>query len=217
MASGNRVTASPLDRSLETGKFVSIDAKQSGIPFRHQWRKNTPTGFLEDSSMAGGAVALGDYDNDGLTDLLFTSPNGSFLYQNLGSFRFKPISLQTGEQVDHWGTGATFVDINNDGHLDIYICCLHLSPNLLYINQGDGTFVESAKAFGLDYKGASKSMIFNDIDLDGDLDAYLLTDRHIQNSIKSYEWIELVDSTIIVPKGYQGYGIIQISNQFFFL
>jgi len=159
--------------------------------------------------MAGGAVALGDYDNDGLTDLLLTSPNGSFLYQNLGSFRFKPVPLQTGEQVGHWGTGATFVDINNDGHLDIYICCQYLLPNLLYINQGDGTFVESAKAFGLDYQGTSTSMIFNDIDLDGDLDAYLLTNIYIRTIVKGWELIELVDSTVIVPKTIQGFGIIQ--------
>ncbi len=54
-----------------------------------------------------------------------------------------------GDAAKIWKFGATFADVNNDGLLDIYVCRYN-APNLLYINQGDGTFKEMAKAYGLD-------------------------------------------------------------------
>ena len=70
--------------------------------------------------------------------------------------------------------GATFVDIDNDGDLDLYVCGYDC-PNQLYVNRGDGTFVERAAEFGLAFQGASVIMSFMDYDRDGDLDGYLLT------------------------------------------
>ena len=67
-----------------------------------------------------------------------------------------------------WSTGVSFIDINNDGWLDLYVCGFDC-PNKLYIND-KGTFIESAKEYGLDYKGASVSMSFSDFDRDGDVD-----------------------------------------------
>jgi len=52
-----------------------------------------------------------------------------------------------GDAARIWKFGATFVDVNNDGLLDIYVCRFD-APNLLYINQGDGTFKEMAHAYG---------------------------------------------------------------------
>jgi len=68
--------------------------------------------------------------------------------------------------------GATFVDINNNGRLDIYVCRFN-APNLLYINQGDGTFKEMAHAYGLDVKDSSVMAAFCDYDRDGWLDVYI--------------------------------------------
>jgi hypothetical protein len=73
-----------------------------------------------------------------------------------------------------WKQGVTFVDVNNDGLLDIYVCRFN-APNLLYINQGDGTFKEMAHAYGLDVKDACVMAAFCDYDRDGWLDVYIST------------------------------------------
>ena len=102
--------------------------------------------------------------------------DGGRLYRNLGGFQFYDATEEAGILSDGmWSTGVSFIDINNDGWLDLYVCGFDC-PNKLYIND-KGTFIESAKEYGLDYKGASVSMSFSDFDRDGDIDAYLLTNR----------------------------------------
>ena len=66
------------------------------------------------------------------------------------------------------------VDIDGDGDLDIYVCNYE-APNLLYVNDGNGKFVERAKAFGLAVDDASLMAAFCDYDLDGDLDCFVMT------------------------------------------
>src|SRR5688572_25713247 len=128
-----------------------------------------------------GGICTGDFDNDGLTDFYVTSPlGGNRLYRNLGDFRFDDVTESAGVlDTNLWGTGAAFVDINNDGLLDLYACAYRM-PNRLYVNRGPGSdgrarFVEKAREYGLDFNGASMMMAFGDFDRDGDLDAYLAT------------------------------------------
>lgn len=132
------------------------------------------------TSFAGGGVALGDIDNDGLPDVFLTRPHsGARLYRNLGEFKFEDITAEIGLDKhldDVWSISATLVDIQGDGLLDIYVCA-YASANMLFINNGDGTFTERAEQFGLDFSGASLMMSFVDYDRDGDLDAHLLTNR----------------------------------------
>ena len=130
---------------------------------------------------ANGGVATGDFDGDGLADFYVTSPKGgNRLFRNLGDFRFDDVTADVGLQdANFWGTGATFVDIDNDGDLDIYACG-YRHANRVYINQrgrGDGKlqFTEQAERYGLGFDGASMTMAFADIDNDGDLDGYLAT------------------------------------------
>jgi hypothetical protein len=133
--------------------------------------------MLQDQN-SGAGVCIGDYDADGLADIFFTDYNrGGRLYRNLGNWRFADVTEQAGLKPQaRWCAGPSFVDIDNDGDLDLYVCVFN-APNLLYLNQGNGTFSEQAKAFGLDFSGASVMMAFADYDLDGRLDGYLVTHR----------------------------------------
>ncbi|MFT5042883.1 MAG: hypothetical protein ACI8TX_003876, partial [Hyphomicrobiaceae bacterium] len=126
---------------------------------------------------AAGGVAIGDYDADGLPDLYLTRPfGGGRLYRNVGDFRFEDVTESTGLAGDEfWQASPSFVDIDGDGDLDLYVCAFN-SANRLYINQGE-KFVESAKEAGLDFAGFSINMAFADYDLDGDMDGYLVTNR----------------------------------------
>ncbi|HEX2900157.1 MAG TPA: CRTAC1 family protein, partial [Bacteroidia bacterium] len=73
-----------------------------------------------------------------------------------------------------WKQGSVFADVNNDGLLDIYVCRFN-APNLLHINQGDGTFREMAHSYGLDVVDACGMASFSDYDRDGHLDVYIQT------------------------------------------
>ena len=85
-----------------------------------------------------GGICTGDFDGDGLSDFYVTSTaGGNRLYRNLGDFRFQDVTAAVGlDDNQFWGTGATFVDIDNDGDLDIYACGYRFA-NRLYINERD--------------------------------------------------------------------------------
>ncbi len=128
----------------------------------------------------GGGVAVGDVDGDGLPDLYFTSNVGpNRLYRNLGNYRFEDVTERAGvADPDGWKTGVTMADVNGDGRLDIYVSAMSSltmhGHNVLYINNGDGTFSDRTKQYGLDFAGYSTQAVFFDYDGDGDLDMYLL-------------------------------------------
>src|SRR6266511_725761 len=174
------ISSLPLNRprvSQATSLFERLPGQQTGIDLVHEFPKNVPFEYLQDQS-SGAGVCLGDYDGDGNADVFLTNYNrNNRLYRNLGDWRFEDVTARAGVSGDgRWCAGASFVDLDNDGDLDLYVCVFN-APNLLYMNQGDGTFKEQAKAFGLDYAGASVMMAFGDYDLDGRLDAYLVTHR----------------------------------------
>ena len=107
---------------------------------------------------------------------------GGRLFRNLGEFRFEDVTVEAGlDDGGAWSTGPSFVDIDDDGDLDLYVCGYDCA-NRLYINQGDGTFTEEAEARGLGFRGASVMMAFADYDQDGDLDGYLVTNRQSPGS-----------------------------------
>ncbi|CAA9309905.1 MAG: FIG00652713: hypothetical protein, partial [uncultured Gemmatimonadaceae bacterium] len=128
----------------------------------------------------GGGVAAGDVDGDGRPDLYLTANVGpSRLYLNRGDYRFEDATERAGVAgPPGWKTGATMADVNGDGHLDIYASAVNYltmrGRNVLYVNDGDGTFTDRTREYGLDFAGYSTQAAFLDYDRDGDLDMYLL-------------------------------------------
>lgn len=149
----------------------------------------------------GGGVALGDINNDGLIDIYFTGNMvDNKLYLNKGNWQFEDITATAGVACPKvWSTGATFADVNNDGLLDLYVCKAGKPEgsnrhNELFINNGDLTFTESSKEYGLDVKGLSVHAAFFDYDKDGDLDVYILN-----NSLRSIGGFDLKKDLRTIP------------------
>jgi hypothetical protein len=158
--------------------FTLLPPEKTGVRTENPYDDPRMWGDLyrefEDGSIGTG-VAIGDYDGDGKPDIFVVSKTkGCRLFRNLGGYRFEDVTEKAGVSAEPgvWNLGATFVDVNNDGLLDIYVCRFN-APNLLYINQGDGTFKEMAHAYGLDIKDSSVMAAFCDYDRDGWLDVYI--------------------------------------------
>ena len=141
----------------------------------------------------GGGVALGDVNNDGFIDVYLTANMGpNKLFLNQGDFTFTDVTAAAGVAGNKgWSTGVVMVDINQDELLDIYVCNAGYvegddQANELFINQGDGTFVEQAAQYNLDEKGYTTHAGFFDYDLDGDLDVYILNNSFIPVNTLNY-------------------------------
>ena len=162
----------------EAKLFAKLDASRTGIDFSNKLTDSPELNILTYLYYYNGAgVAAADFNNDGWTDLFFTANQlADKLYLNDGDFNFREVSNEA-ELIDDgsWSTGVTYVDINEDGWLDIYVCKVggHGSlegRNMLYINQGTGddgipVFKESAEEYGLDFSGLSTQASFFDYDL----------------------------------------------------
>jgi hypothetical protein len=176
-----------------------VDPDDSGIDFVN---KITPTATMNILTLEyiynGGAVAVGDFNNDGLSDLFFTGnmiPNK--LYINKGKLQFEDVSEEAGIGGFYkWKSGAAVADVNSDGLLDIYVCATIsedslLRSNMLFINQGfseEGvpTFIDQAAEYGLTVNSYSSNAAFFDYDNDGDLDLYVLTNSRQYGIPTSY-------------------------------
>jgi len=201
----NQIVERPLaPRSGPRGAtlFQNMGPEQTGIVTSNPYDDPRMWGDLYQEFVYGSigtGVAIGDYDNDGRPDLFVVNKTGQGrLFRNLGNWHFEDVTEKAGllagpqgawtnkakqwfgvgaasdASAIPWTQGVTFADVNNDGLLDIYICRFN-APNLLYINQGDGTFKEEAGPRGVAVVDSSVMAAFCDYDRDGKLDLYLQT------------------------------------------
>lgn len=186
------LTLSACQKKSKETLFSLLDSKETGINFSNDIRQTDSLNILKYMYFYnGGGVGIGDINNDGLTDLFFSGNMvSSKLYLNKGNMQFEDITKTAGIATKGWCTGVSMVDLNVDGLLDIYISRAG-SPNpaeranLLFINQGNNTFTESAAAYGLADTGYSTQAAFLDYDKDGDLDVYLLTHDHSPRAVNN--------------------------------
>ena len=171
--------------SVASTTFKLLDSKTSGITFVNELKEDSVVNYFTYPYIyMGGGVAIGDVNNDGLSDIYFTANRvGNELYLNKGDLNFENISIPSKTTSDdRWVTGATMVDINQDGLLDIYVSTSGkwtTKKNQLFVNQGinaDGipTFEEEAEKRGIADEGNSTQGNFFDYDNDGDLDLLVL-------------------------------------------
>jgi hypothetical protein len=127
----------------------------------------------------GTGVAIFDYDNDGLPDILFVNGdrfqnNGDapapVLYHNLGGLKFEDVTKKAGLTHKGWGQGVCAGDFDNDGNVDLFIA--GWGQNVLYHNRGNGTFQDETEARGLNSAQTrwSTGCAFVDFNRDGALD-----------------------------------------------
>lgn len=149
-------------------------------------------------------TAVADYDNDGFPDLLVTGYGGMQLYHNEGDGSFRDVTESSGPVDDSWSSSAAFGDLDGDGVLDLYVvhyvdwsfdndpycagqkkgrrevCPPSLFeplPDKIFRGDGQSGFTDATEAFGLVSGGKGLSVVLADLDLDGDLDAYVGNDN----------------------------------------
>lgn len=192
----------------QSTRFELLTPEKSGVHFANHL---TPT---EEFNMYtfrnfynGGGVAVGDLNGDELPDLFFTgNMTSNRLYLNQGDLTFRDVTDQSGLNSEgYWSTGVAMADVNSDGHLDLFVT-LSGPPegdaryNRLYLNQGDATFREVSKKWGVDHIGLGTAATFFDADRDGDLDLLLLSNpidplkgfQEINGSMRSTSGGELI-------------------------
>ena len=151
--------------------FTPVSPSWSGVDFANAL---TDASFLENQMRGNGSgVAAGDVNGDGRPDIYLARLEGpNALYINLGDWRFRETAAQSGVAAgDRFSTGATLVDVDGDGDLDLLLTSIE-GPKSLFLNDGTGRFTEAPAAGLLDSRGGTSSALA-DIDGDGDLDLYL--------------------------------------------
>ncbi len=151
----------------------------------------------------GLGVTIGDYDNDGRPDIYVSNFGPNVLYRNQGNGTFSDVTEEAGVgDGDKVGAGACFLDVEEDGDLDLYVANyvafsydtyvpstwegFHVYPgpnqfdpmrDTLFRNNGDGTFTDVSMESGIaNHPGTGMGMVCADYDSDGDVDLFVLND-----------------------------------------
>lgn len=153
-------------------KFHFTDElKQSGITFRNQVLPYAKQQYMHNHYDHGTGIAVADVDGDGLYDLYFVSQvGGNQLWKNLGDGKFKNITDEAGVgMAGHINVGASFADVNNTGHEDLFVTTVD-QGDVLFKNDGHGHFTDITKQSGINITAHSSGAMFFDYNNDGRLD-----------------------------------------------
>lgn len=156
-------------------RFLLLDPQQTGIVFSNPIVESDSVNIISDFYLyIGGGVGIGDFNSDGLPDIVFTSTQGANkLYINRGDFKFTDVSAESGISATGMSTGVLVGDFNEDGLDDIMLCNRH-GRNQVLLNTGTGSFTDATVALGLDAVDETTMALMVDFDMDGDLDLYIL-------------------------------------------
>ena len=140
------------------GKFSEWDAEAAGLK----------------ASGHAAACAVGDFDSDGLNDLAVAMNDRVLLFRNLGHGHFQDVTARSGIVPRNRPTGITFVDYDHDGDLDLFLTGAPLpsggEPDVLWRNNGNGTFTEQTEPTGLGGSGKTEAAILTDFNNDRAVD-----------------------------------------------
>jgi len=171
------VNDSTLERYLRGGDPMITLYRQDSDSGKIHFTDVTQTAGLTTRGW-GNAIAVGDYDNDGLPDLYVTGYGHNVLYHNLGGCKFEDVTERAGLKVGGFSTGAAWADYDRDGYLDLFVAryvhtdLYHLPPpdpdatgyrsviiqvpdempgetDYLFRNRGDGTFEDVSQKAGV--------------------------------------------------------------------
>jgi len=197
--------------------------KKSDPKYSNRLFENDGSGHFRDVTARAGlagtgydtGVAIGDYDNDGYEDIFVGGVYRNTLYRNNGNGTFSDVTAKAGlptrpdpQYGPLWSVGGAWVDVNNDGLLDLLIVnylkwdgtkepvCMDnghkeychpkfygATPNQLFLNNGDGTFKDVSVAYGLRaHPGKGMGVGVADYDLDGRMDLFVANDK-MMNSL----------------------------------
>ena len=190
-------------KPTQPSKLFSNVTEQSGLDYVNGYQRMTN---LSEAQKFCGGVAVGDFDNDGLIDLFIVRGDigRHLLYRNLGNNQFKEISFDVGINIqDHFGCGPTFVDIDGDEDLDLFIGGIGGHPSYLLENtkNSDGKIIFEDIT---DYSGLGGIVVkntisasFGDYNKDGLLDIFLTHWGVSGSAPKQHLWKNIGDKQFI--------------------